>query len=175
MPFRHFLTAALASTAISACASTPVVSSGPQTDSNRTVAVLAAARRWTGSFNPTQSFKGAAVASERQKAYGSVELTVSANNPNLTHVRLSVSVSMEPGLDNLGWAIHPGNCGSGDPPVMAPGTFPLMQLNANGQTTIDVDIPFTLPESGSYHVNAFRGTGTQLTDVMTCADLRRRS
>jgi hypothetical protein len=175
MPFRHFLTAAIASTAISACASTPAVNSGPQTDSDRTAVVLAAARRWTGTFNPTQSFKGAAVASERQKGYGSVELTPSPNSPSLTHVRLSVSVSMEPGLDNLGWAIHPGNCGSGDPPVMAPGTFPLMPLNANGQAKIEDNIPFTLPESGTYHVNVFRGTGTQLTDVLTCADLRRKS
>jgi hypothetical protein len=93
----------------------------------------------------------------------------------MTHVRLTVSVPVEPGLTNLGWAIHPGECGSGDPPVMAPGTFPTIVLSANGRGTVDDDIAFELPQSGSYHVNVFRGTGTQLSDVITCAGLRRQS
>jgi hypothetical protein len=175
MPLRHFLTAALASAAVTACASTPAVNSGPQPGSNQTAVESTGANRWTGSLNPTQSFKGAAVASERQKAYGTVELTVASSRSTLTHVRLTVSVQMEPGLDNLGWAIHPGNCGSGNPPVIAPGMFPMIVLSANGRGVVESDIPFTLPESGIYHVNVFRGSGTQLTDVMTCADLRKQS
>ena len=174
MPLRHFLTAALMSTALSACASNPPVSSGPQTDSDRTLAVLSAAKRWTGSFTPTRSVSGELVPSVRQNGNGNVELTSVASNPNLSHVHLSVSVSMDPSLETLGWAIHGGSCGSGDPPVLAPGTFPLMQVNANGQAKLDVDMPFALWESGSYHVNVFRGTGTQLTDVITCAQLRRK-
>lgn len=175
MPLRHFLTAAIAGTAVSACATTTPVNSAPQPSSEQTSAMVVAANRWTGRLNPTQSYKGAAVATERQMAYGNVELTVSPNRPSLTHVRLTVSVPMQPGMDNLGWAIHPGGCGSGNPPVMAPGAFPLMVLSANGRGLIDSDIPFTLPKSGSYHVNVFRGGGTQLTDVITCADLRKQS
>lgn len=174
MPLRHFLAAALASTVVSACATTPAVNSGPQPDSDRTAVVLAAANRWTGNLNPTQSLTGAAVASERQKAYGTVELTVSPNRATLTHVRLTVSVPMEPGLNSLGWAIHPGNCGSGTPPVLAPGAFPIIVVSANGRGSIEDDIGFTLPVSGSYHVNVFRGNGTQLNDVLTCANLRRQ-
>ena len=175
MPLRHLLTAAIASTAVFACATTTPVNSSSEPRSEQTTDALGATNRWTGRLNPTQSYRGAAVATERQMAYGNVELYVSPNHPNLTHVRLTVSVPLEPGLDNLGWAIHPGNCGSGNPPVMAPGVFPIMVLSANGRGSIDSDIPFVLPESGSYHVNVFRGGGTQLTDVITCADLRKKS
>ncbi|MFN2603934.1 MAG: hypothetical protein ABR582_14425 [Gemmatimonadaceae bacterium] len=136
---------------------------------------MAGTNRWTGRLNPTQSYKGAAVATERQMAYGNVELTVSPDRPTLSHVRLTVSVPAQPGTDNLGWAIHPGNCGSGNPPVMTPGAFPMIVLSANGRGAVDSDIPFVLPESGSFHVNVFRGGGTQLTDVITCADLRKQS
>jgi hypothetical protein len=174
MNLRHIFGASLA-VAVAACASAPAVNPSPTSDSDRTAAVIAAANRWTASLNPTQGYTGAAVTTTRQKAYGTVELTVSRNRPTITHARLIVSVPVEPGLNNLGWAIHPGSCGSGNPPVMAPGMFPQMVLSVNGRGTVDDDIPFTLPESGSYHVNVFRGGRTQLSDVITCGDLHRQS
>lgn len=175
MHLSRLLTAALFSVAVSACASTPAVTPDPNSDEARTQAVLAAAMRWTGTFNPKQSFTGNAVTTTRQKAFGSVELTVSPNRPTVSHVRLQVSVPVEPGLTNLGWAIHQGSCGSGTPPMMSPGAFPTIVLSANGRGAVDDDIAFTVPVSGSYHVNVFRGNGTQLSDVITCANLRRHS
>jgi hypothetical protein len=52
--------------------------------------------------------------------------------------------------------------------------FPMMVVSANGGASLDDNIPFQLPESGNYHLNVFRGGGTQLNDVITCADLRRQ-
>jgi hypothetical protein len=173
MNLRHICAAFLAAAA-SACASAPAVNPNPSLDRDRTAEVLAAARRWTGTLNPTQGRTGAAVTTTRQRAYGTVELTVAPNRQTNTHVRLTVSVPAEPGLNNLGWAVHPGTCGSGNPPVIAPGMFPTMVLSANGRGTIDDDVPFQLPESGNYHVNVFRGGGTQLNDVITCAELRKQ-
>ena len=175
MHLNRLLTPALFSVAVSACATTPAVTPDPNSDAARTEAVLAAAMRWTGSFNPKQSYTGNAVTTTRQKAFGSVELTVSPNRPTVSHVRLQVSVPAEPGLTNLGWAIHPGACGSGTPPMMSPGTFPTIVLSANGRGAVDDDVAFTVPVSGSYHVNVFRGNGTQLSDVITCANLRRNA
>jgi hypothetical protein len=173
MHLSRLLTPGLFSVALCACATAPAITPDPNSDAGRTQAVLAAAKRWTGALNPTQSYAAAAVTTTRQKAYGTVELTVSPNRPTVTRVRLNVSVPVEPGLTNLGWAIHPGSCGSGAPAMMAPGTFPTIVLSANGRGSVDDDIGFTLPESGSYHVNVFRGNGTQLSDVITCAPLRR--
>jgi hypothetical protein len=156
------------------CASAP---SNPQpaapagATEDRTAAVLAAANRWTGTLNPTQSHTGQAVTSTRQKAYGSVELTVAPNRPTLAHLKLDVAVPVEPGLNNLTWGLHPGNCGSGNPPLFPPGDI---TLSVNGRGTVDSDVGFALPESGQYHINVFRGNGTQLSDVITCANLRRQ-
>jgi hypothetical protein len=58
---------------------------------------------------------------------------------------------------------------------MAPGAFPAIVISANGRGTIEEEIAYTLPESGNYHVNVFRGAGTQLNDVLTCGSLRRKS
>ena len=175
MTFRHLLTAAIASTAVTACATATPVTTGSPPRNEQTTQTMPGTSRWTGKLNPTQSYTGSAVATERQMAYGNVELTVSPNSPNLTHVRLTVSVRVEPGMDNLGWAIHPGTCGSGNPPVLTPGAFPMMVLSANGRAAVDNDIPYVLPESGNFHLNVFRGSGTQLSDVITCADLRKQS
>ena len=174
MNLRHLIPVSLAGT-LAACASAPAVKPAPTSDSERAAAAATTAtNRWTATLNPTQGRTGAAVTTTRQKAFGTVELTVSPNRQTNTHVRLTVSVPVEPGLNNLGWAVHPGNCGSGNPPVIAPGMFPAMVVSANGRGSIDDDIPFQLPESGTYHVNVFRGGGSQLNDVITCGDLRRQ-
>jgi hypothetical protein len=75
----------------------------------------------------------------------------------------------------VSWSIHPGECGAGTPPVLSPGAFPLIVVSGNGRASVEGDIAFTLPESGSYHVNVFRSNGTQLSDVLTCGNLRRQT
>jgi hypothetical protein len=51
----------------------------------------------------------------------------------------------------------------------------MIVVSGNGRGTVEDDIAFTLPESGSYHVNVFRSGGTQLTDVLTCANIRKQT
>jgi hypothetical protein len=173
MRFRQSFAFAVVFATLPSCASAPAVKQEPQSDADRVASVLAGANRWTGTLNPTQGHTSAAVTTTRQRAYGTVELTATPNRPTVTHVRLNVTVPMEPGLNNLGWGIHPGGCGSGTPPVMSPGAFPTIVLSTNGGGSVDDDIGFALPTMGSYHVNVFRGNGTQLSDVITCANLRR--
>jgi len=168
-------TAILLASAAWACSSAPRTPPPAPSADERVAQVLAAANRWTGTLNPTQGRTATAVTTTRKRAYGTVELRVAPNRPTNTHVVLNVSVPMEPGLTNLGWAIHEGNCGSGTPPVMSPGSFPSIVVSTNGRGAVDEDIAFKLPEYGSYHLNVFRGNGTQLTDVITCANLRRQT
>ena len=166
--------ACLIASAAWGCASAPSnpAPAGSSATEDRTASVLAAANRWTGTLNPTQGRTGAAVTSTRQKAYGTVELIVVPNRPTVSHLNLDVAVPMEPGLNNLTWGIHPGNCGSGNPPLIPPGDI---TLSVNGRGTVDADIGLAVPQSGQYHINVFRGNGTQLQDVITCANLRRQS
>jgi hypothetical protein len=175
MLLRQFLAASVASTALAGCASTAPVSSAPQPVSNESATVYPTVKIWTGTLNPTQSYQASAVASQRQNGYGRVELSVSPNNPTLTHVVLDVSIPIVPGLDLVGWGLSPGRCGSGTPLVLSPSMFPAIQLGPNGQGHVDARIPFTIPDGGNYHVDVFRGSGTQLSDVITCAVVRRES
>jgi hypothetical protein len=181
MPFRQILSAAAASIAFAACASQPAVSSSPapsptpQTDSDQGGAVYPIIKRWTGSLNPTRSYNASAVASERQNARGRVEVTVSPSAPTLSHVILTITVPNQPGLDAVGWGVSQGGCGSGNPTVLSPSNFPPIPIATNGGGKIDVRIPFVIPDNGSYHVDVFRGSGSQLSDVLTCGELRRET
>ncbi|HEY4953610.1 MAG TPA: hypothetical protein VII02_01865 [Gemmatimonadaceae bacterium] len=175
MLLRQFLAAAVVSTALTNCASAPPVSSAPQSVSDQSAAVYPTVKVWTGTLNPTQSYDATAAASKRQNGYGRVELTVSPNTTTLTHVILTVSIPLEPGMDLVGWGLSQGRCGSGNPLVLPPSMFPAIQLGSNGQGTINANIPFIIPDNGSYHVDVFRGSSTQLNDVITCASLRRES
>jgi hypothetical protein len=175
MLFRQLLAASVASTALAGCASAPPVSSSPQSVGNVSAAVYPTVRVWTGTLNPTQSYQAAAVASKRQNGYGRVELSFAPNNRTLTHVVVDVSIPIEPGMDLVGWGLSPGRCGSGTPLVLSPSMFPAIQLGPNGQGHVDTKIAFTIPDNGNYHVDIFRGSGTQLSDVITCAVLRRES
>lgn len=174
MTSARMIAAALLLAGGAACATAPAVNPPPNSDAARTAAIIESSQRWTASLNPTQGNSGVAVTTTRQKAFGTVELTVSPNRPSVSHVRLTVSVPMEPGLNSLGWGIHEGSCGSGTPLIMSAGTFPVIILSPNGRGTVDDDIPLTLPQTGSYHVNVFRGSGNQLTDVITCGEIRRQ-
>jgi hypothetical protein len=173
MLIRHLNTPALVSIALAGCATAAPVPSAPQPSAERSVTLYPTIKRWTGTFSAKRSYDAAAVASRRQNAYGSVELTVSPSSPTLTHVSLTVSLPNEPGLDLAGWGLSEGRCGSGSPPVLSPSMFPAVQLRSSGQGSIDAKIPFIIPETGNYHVNVFRRSGTQLTDMLTCAELRR--
>ena len=177
MQLRQYLAAAVVSTALTSCASAPPaaspVASAPTSENDRAPLVFPAAKRWTGTLRPTQSYNAAATGSQRQNAYGNAVLTVAASNPTLTRATITVAVPVDSGLGLVGWGLSQGRCGSGNPTVLSPSTFPPIQLNASGQGTVDARIPFVIPDNGAYHVNVFRGSGTQLVDRITCADLRR--
>jgi hypothetical protein len=173
MPLRQLLAAVAISTALASCASAPPVSSAPQSNGDRSALVFPSAKRWVGSLKPTQSYSSAISGSQRQIAYGNAELTVDPSNPTLTHIRLKVSVPADAASGFVGWGLSSGRCGSGNPTVLTPSSFPSIQLNSTGQGTVDAQIPFVISDNGSYHVDIFRGTGSQLVDMITCADLRR--
>jgi len=173
MPLRQVLTVAAVSTALASCASAPPVTSTAQAGGEQNVAAYPIVKRWSGKLNPTQSYQATAVTSRRQNAYGNVEATVSPASPTLTHVTLTVLVPQDAGLDILGWGVVTGGCGSGNPQVLSPTAFPPIQVSSSGRGSVDATIPFVIPETGSYHLDVYRGSGTQLSDVITCADLRR--
>jgi len=162
---------ALFATIISACASggTP-----PPPAHDPTAIALAGAisARWTGRLQPTQSRTGDVKSTERQNAYGTVELVVYHKRKTRTHVRLDLSAPTSSSITSLRWGIYQGNCGSGAPPILPIEVFPAIELSGNGKGSIDQELAFEMPSDGRFHLNVLRGTGTQLSNVLTCANLR---
>lgn len=165
-PFRNALFAIFVVGCASGGTSTPT----PQ-DPTAIAIAAAVSARWKGNFQPTQSRTGDVKPTQRQNAYGSVELTVPRNRTTRTHVRLDVTAPATSGT-SLRWGIYEGGCGSGTPPVFPIDVFPIMELSSNGKGSIDQEVAFEMPASGRFHVNVLQGAGTQITDVLTCANLR---
>lgn len=163
-------TAVFAISAVSACASTPAVESAPQS-SDATPASVAgdAPVSWRGTLQATQQRTGNAVPTSQHKSTGTISLT--QTSPGRTRVRLVVSTPIASSTA-LQWAIAPGRCGSGNMAIAVVSSFPVVEISNNGRGELDMTMQLDLPTSGSFHANVFSG-GTQLNNVITCANLAR--
>ncbi|MGK2935002.1 MAG: hypothetical protein ACSLFE_07125 [Gemmatimonadaceae bacterium] len=167
------LTAALLSiAALGGCASAPpVVETGTASTGDRAAALGAAATtiRYSGTLQPTQQRTGMAAPTAQNKAYGSVFLA--QIGPSRMRVRMNVSTPIQSSR-MLQWAIHTGRCGSGTLPIVGVERFPVLEVGTSGRADLDAEMPLTMPETGTFHVNVFLG-GQNLNNVLTCANLRR--
>lgn len=131
------------------------------------------ALRWTGSLKPTTQRKGDLGMADQARAFGTVTLLRPADSPDRTDVRLTLSAPGAAAGNLLPWAMLPGRCGSGAVPLMSLEQFGQVDVASNGRADFKINLALTLPESGTYHVNVYWPRGSQLSDVMTCANLTR--
>lgn len=110
-----------------------------------------------------------AAPTSQNKTTGSIFLAQAGQSR--TRIRLNIST---PATNStaLQWAIVPGRCGSGGIPITGVERFPVIEISNSGRGELDMEIPLTLPTTGTYHANVYRG-GTQLNNVVTCANLRQ--
>jgi len=106
----------------------------------------------------------------QNKAFGTVKL--SSKGANRTAISISVSTPLS-NAASLNWALLPGRCGAGSLPLVGVERFPVIEVGNNGRGQLEGDMSLELPQSGSYHVNIYWASGTQISDVMTCANLRK--
>ena len=128
--------------------------------------------RWSGNLQRVQQQSGRAFPTSQNKAYGTVHLA--AAGPDRARVRLFVSTSHRFSTTVL-WAVHSGRCGTGSLPLMAIEHFPAIEIGGNGRGEVDTDMALRLPATGTYHVNIYWTGRGGLSDVMTCANLKRES
>lgn len=161
----------LAVAALAGCASaSPPVAGSPAPSTNDRAAVLAAAgtpARWQGNFQATQQRTGMAAPTSQNKTTGSIFLSPAGSDR--TRVRLTISTDLR-NASQLQWGIVPGRCGSAALPIVAVQRFPAIEISGNNRGELDIEMPLTLPTSGSYHANIYNG-GTQLNNVVSCANL----
>lgn len=170
MHLRRISTGILTIAAVTGCASTPPAVEGPAGASNDRAAAIAAAgtpTRWQTMLQATQQRTAMAAPTAQQKTTGSVYL--SEAGANRTRVRMTVSTDVRNASQML-WAIAPGRCGSGSMPIAGVQSFPVIEIGNNGRGELDMEIPITLPATGTYHVNVYNG-GVQLNNVVSCGNL----
>ena len=128
--------------------------------------------RWTGTLNAVLSRPGSPVQmSTRSKTTGQVLLEAAGATMNRTRAVLSL-ITPATSASDYRWAVFEGRCGSNPLPLLGFDQFPSVDVGSNGRGEINVEIPLTLPRSGSLHVNIYP-SGQQLSDVTACANLRR--
>jgi hypothetical protein len=165
--------AALATAACSSGGNAP--SADPTPDPSRSERVVAQAEaasvRWTGSLQPVQQQSGDITPRASNRVFGSVTLTVAKTSAARTRAQITISTQLSQS-QRLRWALVAGRCGSSDLPVTGVEQFPEIPISSNGRGELDGEIPVAIPTSGMYHVNVFWTTGADISDVMTCANLR---
>lgn len=128
---------------------------------------------WTASLQQTQQRTGELAPTSQQKATGQVSLLPMVSAPGRMRVQLTISA---PGNSSstLRWAIFPGRCGSPALPLVGVESFPTIDVGSNGRGQVAGELPLRLESGGTYHVNVFKGRGMELSDVLTCGNLRQR-
>jgi hypothetical protein len=161
--------------ALAACASGRQAAAVSASDASRAndASVLAesASVAWRGNLQPVQQQTGSISPRGNNRVFGTVVLTPARSSPNRMRARITVSTQLLTSA-RLRWALVGGRCGSADIPVTGVEQFPEIPVSSNGRGDIDTEVPVVMPTSGSYHVNIFWSNGSDVSDVMTCANLR---
>ena len=154
---------AVAAIALTACATT---------SSQRDVA-FGETTGWTASLTQTQQRTGELAPTGQQKATGTVSLLPSTAGQGRMRVQLTLSAP-DNDSSTLRWGILPGRCGSSALPLIGIESFPTIDVGSNGRGQVAGELPITLESGAVYHVNVYKGRGMELSDVLTCGNLRQR-
>lgn len=128
---------------------------------------------WIASLQQTQQRTGELAPTSQQKATGNVSLLPSVATPGRMRIQLTLSAPSN-SSSTLRWGIFPGRCGSSALPLIGIESFPAIDVGSNGRGQVAGEIPISLESGAAYHVNVFKGMGMELSDVLTCGNLRQR-
>ena len=106
----------------------------------------------------------------QNKAFGNVSLSSKGAGRTAISISLSTPLSSSAALN---WGVLPGRCGSGTLPIVGIERFPAIDVGNNGRGQLDTEMALDLPTDGAYHVNIYWAGGQQISDVMTCANLKK--
>jgi hypothetical protein len=127
---------------------------------------------WTGRFASSMERSSSVRARALQHSEGRVTLTETRDGKRMrAHVYIS---SPDHTSTALRWAVLPGQCGSAAFPVLSYQQFPFIEMSTNGRGELSAELPMTLDVSETYHVNVYKGSGVQVSDVLSCTNLRLR-
>jgi hypothetical protein len=127
---------------------------------------------WTGRFTASMERSSAVRARVLQHSEGRVTLSETRDGKRMrAHVYIS---SPDHVSTSLRWAVLPGQCGSAAFPVLSYQQFPFIEMSTNGRGELSAELPMTLDVSEAYHVNVYKGSGVEVSNVLSCTNLRLR-
>jgi len=141
----------------------------PPNDRAAAMAAAGSPIRWQAMLQATHQRTAIVAPMIRNRTTGTI--FIAQAGAERARVRLAVSTTRHDGSP-LQWAIVPGRCGSNMMPITSVERFPILDIGADGRGELDMELALTMPATGQFHVNVYRG-GTQLNNVLTCGNLTR--
>ena len=68
------------------------------------------------------------------------------------------------------WHVHSGKCGDNGAVVGQASAYTLIKIGKDGKGKVDVNLPFAIPDNGSYYVNIHKSS-TDMGTIVSCGDL----
>jgi CHRD domain len=68
------------------------------------------------------------------------------------------------------WHVHSGKCGENGPVVGQASAYTPIKMSKSGTGKVDLTLPFTIPDNGSYYVNIHK-SATDMGTIVSCGDL----
>jgi hypothetical protein len=124
-----------------------------------------------GSFQSTMNAAAGLVSAGRgPRVDGTVRLTPGGNTDD--QFTVDFNFNSERGAESLSWTVIPGSCGSGELPLVSPRVQARIDVQGNGRARLQAQFRGTITRGRSYHVNLYANDGTDLADVVACANLK---
>ncbi|HVZ78237.1 MAG TPA: hypothetical protein VG818_09685 [Gemmatimonadaceae bacterium] len=159
--------AALATTAsLAACAS---AGPKPETPVGAGFGAKPGAVMWSASFQSTMLRSSATLGSGQERMDGTVEVAAT-DRPDVFKVHIVLN-TLRNG-DTMGWSLLTGRCGNDAPPLVQPRQLQQLDIQDTGRGELSAEFPAALHAGAEYHLNIYENGGNQLSDVVTCANLK---
>lgn len=131
---------------------------------------------WSGTIRAREARTGEATRQKGTIMYqGNVRLTRVDGDISRTNIYIMLSGPPPGSSEGMSWVLASGRCGALETPVLPVSAFDPIDVGSNGRAEKSVTIPFEFPDDGTYHVDFFSGHSARLTDVVACADLKRKN
>ncbi len=85
-----------------------------------------------------------------------------------THATVSLTGG-DPGT-TYPWHVHSGKCGDNGPVVGQASAYTPIKISKSGSGKVDVTLPFTVPDNGSYYINIHK-SASDMGTIVSCGDL----
>lgn len=170
MRILRIVSAVVVAATAGACASSGGAASGPGAVSSLS-ATPGAPASMSGSFITSASSASGVMSAGRAAR---IDGTVNVKAGGMTDNQWTVDFNFDSqrGAETLLWSIVEGRCGSASLPLVSPRQNTRIEVESSGRGRLRAELRATMTNGHNYHVNLYQNEGTDLADVVACANLK---